>query len=84
MELDFDTIHRPEKYDEAAEEMSRLPQSATCKIPETANVDDNNLLYYIAGQESQPNTVPDKYEDEVKSLLANMKLMEARANDELC
>lgn len=67
-EFYFEIVHWPDKYHEAADTMSSLPQKATDKTQGSADVDDDISTYCIAGQVSKPNTVLKEYEDEVGPL----------------
>lgn len=84
MKFDFKTVHRPVKYYETADAMSRLLQNASDKTKEVADVDDDIPTYFDLEQISAPNTCSKEKEDGIGQLPTIEKLIEAQTNAMLC
>lgn len=73
IEFEFEILHRPGKYHEAADALSRLPLKATDKTKGIAYVDEDIPAFCIVVQISEPNTLPEEYEIEVGTFPTNKK-----------
>lgn len=83
MEFYFEIVLQPEKYHEAANAMSRLPQKASDRTKGIAGGEDIIPAFCIVGRISKPNTVCKEGEDEVKPFTSTKEIKKARANDML-
>lgn len=81
--FDFAIVHRPGKYHEAEDALSRQQKKESERDEVVADVYDNIPTYCILGQISEPNTVSTKREEVVRALATTKELMNAQANDTL-
>lgn len=81
MEFDFECIRQPGEYCNGADVMFSLPQKATDKAQNIADIDKNIPAFCSDGQMSKLNIVFKKYEDDVGPSPTTKELIDIQEND---